>query len=548
VNNKTHKGIAAFLPVPVLIFLSSFATGQNLCPNHSFEYLLICPTFTGQINYASSWDNAPGSLSTSDLFNSCHIVSLPPACQDVGIPFNFAGHATAHSGNSYAGIVAYNSGLVREYIQATLDSSLQPGTAYRVEGYIRKSAECRYAVDKIGILISSGAVYQPGSDYINAIPQVESLAMLNDTAQWILLTGIYIASGGEDHITIGNFRNNASTTIADNGNNGNGCTLNTENAYYYIDDIKVERIYENISISGDSIICTGNSTLLTSGSNVSTWWSVAGMPYDTIGTGPNLQVSPLITTTYVLNGITARDSFTVYVVDPPVVSIGSDTTICEGAGVSLDAGDVTATYSWSTGETTRGIVITLEGTYEVIVDNGGCTASDGMHLSVLPNPKINLDSELEVCSREAPVELDAGPAVSYLWFPTGDTTRIVVAESQKTYTITVIRENGCMASAEIIIVESCPAMVFIPGAFTPNNDGINEIFIPSLSNIKSYEMKIFNCWGSMLFETVDTVKGWDGTFRQSFVPEGMYAYYISYQPENGPQEKIYLKGFLQLIR
>ena len=535
----------------VLLLSPVFSLAQNICPNSSFEYLNPCPSGTGEINNALPWNNPPGSLSTTDLFSSCHQNAMPVSCQDVGVPVNFAGSSTAHTGNGYAGIVTYNSGMVREYLQTPLDSSLDPGVAYRIEAYVRRAGLSRYSVDKMGILLSSGPIYQPGSDPIPLVPQIESASMLDDTLNWSLISGIYIAAGGEDHITIGNFRNNSSTSVYDHGMNGSSCLLNNSNAYYYIDDVRVERIFEKIVISGDNIICIGDNTTLTASANVNVWWSISSSPNDTVGTGTSLFVNPADTTTYILNGLTTSDSITVYIVTPPVVSLGNDTTICEGSSVELNASNPNSTYAWSTGETAAVIFATANQSYWVTADNGGCIASDTMNLTVLPNPPVELEPETTFCPEDPnPLMLDAGSGASYLWLPTGETTKTVLVQGPITYTVTVIHANGCQATAGISISESCPPLIFIPTAFTPNQDGLNDYFIPFLAHTVSFEISIFNKWGNRVYSNDNMRNGWDGTYKNHPAPAGIYVYEIRYHPTEKTQsdEKVVLRGTFLLMR
>ncbi|MBO9659591.1 MAG: gliding motility-associated C-terminal domain-containing protein, partial [Chitinophagaceae bacterium] len=67
---------------------------------------------------------------------------------------------------------------------------------------------------------------------------------------------------------------------------------------------------------------------------------------------------------------------------------------------------------------------------------------------------------------------------------------------------------------------------FIPNAFTPNNDGKNDTFKPYGSSIKSIEMRVFNQWGELVYQTTDVNKGWDGMFKGKAQPVGVYPYGI----------------------
>ncbi|MCX7861897.1 MAG: gliding motility-associated C-terminal domain-containing protein [Bacteroidales bacterium] len=77
--------------------------------------------------------------------------------------------------------------------------------------------------------------------------------------------------------------------------------------------------------------------------------------------------------------------------------------------------------------------------------------------------------------------------------------------------------------------------VFIPNTFTPNGDDINNTFKPSIAFVEKegYLFKIFDRWGSVVFETTDPLKGWDGTQGGKVVPSGMYVYLLNYRTLDG---------------
>lgn len=88
--------------------------------------------------------------------------------------------------------------------------------------------------------------------------------------------------------------------------------------------------------------------------------------------------------------------------------------------------------------------------------------------------------------------------------------------------------------------------VFIPNAFAP--EGINKIFKPVCLNINenTYEFKVYNRWGSLLFSTNDLNEGWDGTYNKQAAPQGIYTYVVSYALEE--EERIVKRGTFLLLR
>lgn len=76
-----------------------------------------------------------------------------------------------------------------------------------------------------------------------------------------------------------------------------------------------------------------------------------------------------------------------------------------------------------------------------------------------------------------------------------------------------------------------PAVLFIPNAFTPNGDGINETFAPKGQSIQVFNMKIFNRWGELLYETDSMEKGWDGQYQGVLSQQDVYIYKIKARGE-----------------
>jgi gliding motility-associated-like protein len=85
-----------------------------------------------------------------------------------------------------------------------------------------------------------------------------------------------------------------------------------------------------------------------------------------------------------------------------------------------------------------------------------------------------------------------------------------------------------------------------PNGFSPNSDGINDLFTVQYKDIASYQCSIFNRWGNLIWQSTDVGAGWNGTYQGAEVPEGTYFYLIE---ATGVDEKVYLlKGFLMLVR
>lgn len=229
------------------------AWAVNLVPNPDFETYVNCPFNYGQLAEAAPW-SAP-TTGTSDYHNVC---TSGPYAPDV--PQNPLGFQNAYSGVGYAGLIPYSAAPgYREYLEAPLNTPLVAGTAYQVRFRISLADSSIYAVDRLGAYLSVGTVGPVGNDApLPYTPQVETPAgvPLADMTNWVLVSGTFVAAGGEDHIVIGSFRDDASTQLTPVPGTWPG------GSYYYIDDVSVE---EALPDTDQACCLDGQCTVLTAG-------------------------------------------------------------------------------------------------------------------------------------------------------------------------------------------------------------------------------------------------------------------------------------------
>jgi gliding motility-associated-like protein len=161
---------------------------------------------------------------------------------------------------------------------------------------------------------------------------------------------------------------------------------------------------------------------------------------------------------------------------------------------------------------------------------------------VFKYPKIYIGPDLTICPGSTPITLtdlsNANvPGTRWLW-SNGETGNSMQVVSPGTYwaKITVA---GCTATDSVIVTQDC--YLDVPNAFTPNDDGINDYFLPRPllgKGLSTFTMNIYNRWGQLLFETNQTEgRGWDGKFNGISQPEGVYVYTIDVTFKDGQKEK-----------
>lgn len=526
---------------------------QNLVANPGFETTLGTPASAGQWNLANPWQ---GLNASPDLFVLGGPSAAPTPCDDIDIPYNSGGYCEERTAKShYMGLELGITSSYREYLSVPLSAPLTAGSIYRLEFYVQLADSARYSCNRLGMLLTNNIPVQPGTGVINFIPQLEAAGQITDTANWVLITGVYAAAGGENYATIGIFRADGDPllTKTDRGNQNPGCTGLSNSAYYYIDDVSVIPIDQSVNIEGDTIICPNETTVLTANTNLPFWWSDSNNPTDTLSLAIDLIVTPAAPTTYYLNTDFGIDSVLVSIVNPPVFDLGPDTLLCEGDTIELDATAPDAIlYTWSTGDTSAIASVSDTGTYYVLVDNAGCSREDSIHIpGYLNNPGLSLGEDSLYCFfYEDTLKLDAGEGLNYLWSPTNEITREITILTPGVYAVAVTRINGCRRFASLEVGEVCEPNIFVPSAFSPDDDGLNDLFVPSVRNVAVYNFRVINRRGQTVFYSEDPTQGWDGTFEGTQAPFGVYVYRLNYQgfDKDGIKLKKKILGTVTLIR
>lgn len=212
----------------ILLFIAfRVSKGQNIVPNGDFEQYFGCPDYVSQIDSAKFWTNANGG--TSDYYHECGT--------GLGnIPNTYLGFQQARSGAGFAGVILVGAVNYSEYIEAPLNMILSAGICYNFEMYINMANDVKYATDAIGVYFSDTIVTSYSTaETLLLTPQINNITgNYPDTLNWTLVSGNYIANGGESYLVIGNFKNNLSSdTILVNPSGY------ASMAYVYIDDVSL---------------------------------------------------------------------------------------------------------------------------------------------------------------------------------------------------------------------------------------------------------------------------------------------------------------------
>lgn len=230
----------------------------------------------------------------------------------------------------------------------------------------------------------------------------------------------------------------------------------------------------------------------------------------------------------------------------PVPDLGIDRGVCIGYSLKLDPGNFVS-YRWQDGSVFGTYTATATGVYFVQVANTfGCKSSDTMTLTkIFPLPTNFLPLDTSLCKGN-PVNIQIPGYISYLW-NTGDNRSFINISKSGVYRLIVSDRNSCIGSDSIKVVFNNCAAVWIPNAFSPNNDGLNEIFKPIFpAPVTNYHLQIWNRWGLMVFESTNPNVGWDGMYKGQRQQAGVNVYIVSFTDIELVDQ--WRKGMVTLVR
>ena len=318
--------------------------------------------------------------------------------------------------------------------------------------------------------------------------------------------------------------------------------------------------------------CLGSTIPLQASGGIRYQW-FAATPI-TNGNQATINIAPAKGTTYAVyvtdaQGCSTKDSVFVKVIEPLTVKLAPTGFACEGSPVYLNA-DGADTYRWinyTTGLDNTGIrnpsaLTATSATYTVVgYDNYNCftdTAAVNIRISKLPLVNAGAGKEI-ILGMTAMLEPAVSGAINWKWQPgtylncTTCLNPVSKPASSITYQLTAYNADGCQASDTVTIHLLCKNnLVYIPNAFSPNNDGKNERLTITGSGVKGIQsIIIYNRWGKVLFERKniavnDRSNSWDGSFNGEPMPAGAYVYWIKTVCESG--DIFDYRGTLMLLR
>jgi gliding motility-associated-like protein len=256
-----------------------------------------------------------------------------------------------------------------------------------------------------------------------------------------------------------------------------------------------------------------------------------------------------------VNNCVVADSLLITVSNPQTsLQLEKDSTqLCPGRSITLNVNNDFATYSWQDGSTQNYYTVTTPGLYTITAaDSCGNLFTDSVRI-MAADTSLSVTANHSICPYDTATMLLPSVVYNISWQPSATgalsgNRLLLYPLKTTTYTLQIMKPPGCDVQKAITVeVKNCPEWVRVPSAFTPNNDGLNDLLRPSVSgHLVSYTIKIFDRYGQQLFSSNNPYTGWNGTYKGAQQNSGLFVYMCRYRFINGKEKLI--KGTIMLVR
>ena len=274
---------------------------------------------------------------------------------------------------------------------------------------------------------------------------------------------------------------------------------------------------------------------------------------NSLGTNPNVTVSPTTTTTYSVTGTTNEGctgtaAVTVTVHPLPTINFLVNSAHCGQSDgsilLNINGAVPPYTFIWSNGYMDANLNNIVAGNYIVTVTDAiGCMSIANIYVEDLPGPTANFTFKPQMTTIENPIiyfQNYSTGATSYYWTFGDDNSseeyapnHVYMEPGSYHVVLYAIDDYNCIDTVGAQIIIKDISTFYIPNAIMPHRRNINSIFNIFGVNIDpdNFEMRIYNRWGNQIFYTTNPNIGWDGTYNGEYVQEGSYTYIFNFITE-----------------
>jgi gliding motility-associated-like protein len=328
---------------------------------------------------------------------------------------------------------------------------------------------------------------------------------------------------GTDSITLGNAPGNYTVTVTDL----NGCTA-SDSGLLIVDSLPQVFVNSETVCDGDS----ASTFTAISATAVTYFWSGNGS--GTTASTSGTTAGPYIVTIVDNNGcIQTNFGMLTMISYPSDFQIEGDSVGCKGQELLINGAQSDAeSFLWNTGSTASEITVITSGNYDLTASNEengvSCAITTSIELSFKSYPEVPFLGPYANCfSYQAELVLDVPLVANFEWINEDSEDSMLIVTAAGVYEVDVFYDSKCRVRDSITVSEICPSSYFIPNAFSPNKDGVNDFFMPQINNIMEYQIEIFDRWGEEIFYSSDINVGWDGNYKGHAAQMEVYVYQIT---------------------
>ncbi|MEQ1732116.1 MAG: gliding motility-associated C-terminal domain-containing protein [Bacteroidia bacterium] len=317
--------------------------------------------------------------------------------------------------------------------------------------------------------------------------------------------------------------------------------------------------------SAQTLICEDSSAVLTATgalTNVYTWSPATGL---STTTGATVTATPVVKITYTVvasdpaTSCVKKDSITITTKPKPLADAGKNVAICEGKKIKLSAAGGQK-YTWSpklglSDSTIFNPVASPQSTttYNVLVELNGCVDTANVQVTILATSPIQAYGDTTILIGESTqIVVQGATTGTYTWTPSTEIPCITCMQNNvkpketTRFIVTYVDLNGCIQKDTVLVNVNTDYGIYVPNAFTVDGNNLNDLFKPIVWGVKSYELKVFDRWGLLVYDGSETQQGWKGDKNGVDAPQDVYIYALDVLTNKG--SRVRKTGTITMLR
>ena len=536
----------------VPFFDAGLPAALDLCLNDSLELVAASGadayTWDNGIDVASQWIDAAGTYTVNTEVDGCVFADAVEVAPSANTGVSLGEDAVACDGEPVVLTSGYSPAETQWWVNSSAQGNAASWTVLNQDAVVVAQVTVDACVERDTVVIDYAPVFNTG------LPA--SLPLCNGDSTWLAANvgaPAYQWSTGDD----------APGTWIDSPGT---YTLTTPiQGCNYETSVTVQNVPLPVfDLGADQTICEGESLLLNTGlptADATAWSDGSNTPTLEVTTAGTYSV------TVTENGCSTTDAIAVAVQALPVFDLGPDQMLCpdEEAYMYIYPLPEEASFSWNVAHYQPALTTNAPGVYTALVNWNGCLWTDEVVVERAADLFIDIVEPLSFCEGESMVVSAENPdnlfPIGYSW-NNGETTPAIQIDRQGIYEVTLANACDTLSKSFEVTLDYCECPVYVPNAFTPDNDGANDLFKPVLGcEPDSYLLEIFNTWGEVIFATDDPETGWFGQVEEDpastdhsgyFTRSNVYHWRMSveFPDEDNPvsSARLEFQGHVHMIR